>query len=219
MASVPKGWVPMKTTAVSTRTLLWGALVALVSATAPHPLAAETTLIRCGTLIDGVSDAGREDVAIRIEDDRIAAVGPFDDVKRDGGAIVDLSDSTCLPGLIDAHAHLLIATDDFQVDHLRRSSAYKALRGLSVAQQMLRSGWTSVRVLGDADVHYAHLDVRTAIEEGMFVGPCPIDECTRSGRSLGVDDQFFPLLHRGLRFFAYLLERRAGPRFKSACHA
>ncbi len=161
----------MKTTAASTRTLLWGALVALVSATAPHPVAAETTLIRCGTLIDGVSDVGREDVAIRIEDDRIAAVGPFDDVKREGAAIVDLSDSTCLPGLIDAHAHLLIATDDFQVDHLRRSSAYKALRGLSVAQQMLRSGWTSVRVLGDADVHYAHLDVRTAIEEGMFVGP------------------------------------------------
>jgi imidazolonepropionase-like amidohydrolase len=45
------------------------------------------------------------------------------------------------------------------------------LRGLDVAQQMLHAGWTSVRVLGDADVAYAHLDVRTAIKEGMFVGP------------------------------------------------
>jgi imidazolonepropionase-like amidohydrolase len=36
---------------------------------------------------------------------------------------------------------------------------------------MLHSGWTTVRILGDADVFYAHLDVRTAIQEGMFVGP------------------------------------------------
>ena len=41
------------------------------------------------------------------------------------------------PGLIDAHAHLLIKTEDYQVDHLRRSSAYKALRGLSVAEGRL----------------------------------------------------------------------------------
>jgi imidazolonepropionase-like amidohydrolase len=122
-------------------------------------------------LIDGVSDSARGPTAIRVEGNRIAAVGSFGDVRTDDAAVVDLSDRTCLPGLIDAHAHLLIATDDYQVDHLRRSSAYKALRGLSVARQMLHWGWTSVRVVGDADVYYAHLDVRTAIEEGLFVGP------------------------------------------------
>jgi imidazolonepropionase-like amidohydrolase len=36
---------------------------------------------------------------------------------------------------------------------------------------MLRSGWTTVRILGDADVAYAHFDVRTAIQEGLFSGP------------------------------------------------
>ncbi len=152
-------------------TLSWIAVVVLVGLAAPGPGAAETTLIRCGTLIDGATNSTRSHAAIRIEGNRIAAVGPIDDVTADGATVVDLSDSTCLPGLIDAHAHLLIATDDYQVDHLRRSSAYKALRGLSVARQMLQSGWTSVRVVGDADVHYAHLDVRTAIEEGLFVGP------------------------------------------------
>jgi imidazolonepropionase-like amidohydrolase len=147
------------------------AVVAVVWLAAAGPGAADTALIRCGALIDGVSDSTREDIAIRVEGSLIAAVGPFDDVGADGATVVDLSDRTCLPGLIDAHAHLLIETDDYQVDHLRRSSAYKALRGLSVAQQMLHRGWTSVRVVGDADVHYAHLDVRTAIEEGLFVGP------------------------------------------------
>jgi imidazolonepropionase-like amidohydrolase len=156
---------------VHTAVLSRMAVVAVVWLAAAGPGAADTTLIRCGALIDGASDSTREDIAIRVEGDRIAAVGPFDDVRADGTTVVDLSDRTCLPGLIDAHAHLLIETDDYQVDHLRRSSAYKALRGLSVAQQMLHRGWTSVRVVGDADVHYAHLDVRTAIEEGLFVGP------------------------------------------------
>jgi imidazolonepropionase-like amidohydrolase len=108
-------------------------------------------------------------VAIRIEDGRIVAVGAF--TPGAAGTVIDRTKDTCLPGLIDAHAHVLIKTDDYQVDHLRRSSAYKALRGLNVVQQMLQSGWTTVRILGDADLSYAHLDVRTAIQEGMFVGP------------------------------------------------
>jgi imidazolonepropionase-like amidohydrolase len=133
------------------------------------PLATGITTLRCGALIDGRSATPRKDVAIRIENGRIVAVGAF--VPGIAGAVIDRSQDTCLPGLIDAHVHPLIKTDDYQVDHLRRSSAYKALRGLSVVQQMLHAGWTSVRVLGDADVAYAHLDVRTAIKEGMFPGP------------------------------------------------
>jgi imidazolonepropionase-like amidohydrolase len=133
------------------------------------PLATGVTTLRCGTLIDGRSATPRKDVAIRIENGRIASVGAF--VPDIAGTVIDRSHDTCLPGLIDAHAHPLIKTDDYQVDHLRRSSAYKALRGLDVVQQMLDAGWTSVRVLGDADVAYAHLEVRTAIKEGLFAGP------------------------------------------------
>ncbi len=153
------------------RAALWLAVTLGALHAAPDRVSAETIHLRCGTLIDGVSDASRENVTIRVEGNRIAALGPSETIEDGDATVVDLSSSTCLPGLIDAHAHLLIKTDDYQVDHLRRSSAYKALRGLSVAQEMLRSGWTTVRVLGDADVYYAHLDVRTAIEEGLFVGP------------------------------------------------
>jgi imidazolonepropionase-like amidohydrolase len=139
------------------------------AADAAAPSATGVSTLRCGTLIDGRSATVRRDVAIRIEDGRIVSVGPF--VPGTAGTVINRSQDTCLPGLIDAHAHVLIKTDDYQVDHLRRSSGYKALRGLNVVQQMLQSGWTTVRILGDADVFYAHLDVRTAIQEGLFTGP------------------------------------------------
>jgi imidazolonepropionase-like amidohydrolase len=154
------------------------ALVCLALACSAHagpvadmlvPSAGGVTTLRCGTLIDGRSATPKRDVAIRIEDGSIVHVGAY--APGSAGTVIDRSQDTCLPGLIDAHAHVLIKTDDYQVDHLRRSSGCKALRGLDVVQQMLRSGWTTVRILGDADVAYAHLDVRTAIQEGLFTGP------------------------------------------------
>jgi imidazolonepropionase-like amidohydrolase len=132
------------------------------------PAATGRVTLRCGALIDGVAATPRRDVQVGIVDGRIVSVGPFQPVE---GPLIDRSRDTCLPGLIDAHAHVLIATDDYQVDHLRRSSAYKALRGLAVVREMLRSGWTTIRILGDADVAYAHLELRTAIREGLFTGP------------------------------------------------
>ena len=76
-----------------------------------------------------------------------------------------------MPGFIDLHSHPLIAGDDYQTTHLKLSSAYKALQGLRAAQANLEYGWTTLRIAGDADVYYAHLEVRRAIDEGMFVGP------------------------------------------------
>ena len=147
-------------------------LIALVFTLMTAPaIEAQTTLLRCGTLVDGVSEVPRNDVAVKIVGERIETTGPFESIESGDARIIDLSDQTCLPGLIDAHAHILIETDDYQVDHLRRSSAYKALRGLKVVQEMLAAGWTTIRVVGDADVYYAHFDVRTAIEEGLFRGP------------------------------------------------
>jgi imidazolonepropionase-like amidohydrolase len=149
----------------------WAVLGSILMATLAMAADGDVFVLRCGRLIDGTGGlaAGSEAVVV-VEGDRIAAVGS-DAVVPQGAEGIDLTSSTCLPGLIDAHAHPLIATDDYQVDHLRHSSGYKALRGLQVLQRMLAAGWTSVRIAGDADVHYAHLDVKQAIDEGRFVGP------------------------------------------------
>ena len=54
---------------------------------------------------------------------------------------------------------------------MRWSSAYKALIGLQAVQRELENGWTTLRITGDADVYYAHLEIRRVIQEGRFVGP------------------------------------------------
>jgi imidazolonepropionase-like amidohydrolase len=141
----------------------------LVCATA-LPAQAGTTVILCGRLIDGRSDAPRLDAAIVVEGRKIVSVGGRQEFPR-GATVIDLGGATVLPGLIDAHVHPLIATDDYQTDHLRHSSARKALSGLKVVQDLLQAGWTALRIAGDADVHYAHLDLRDAIDEGLFTGP------------------------------------------------
>jgi imidazolonepropionase-like amidohydrolase len=93
------------------------------------------------------------------------------DIIKSAYKIIDLSEYTVLPGLIDAHVHPLIYGDDYQINHLKGSSAFNALRGLKTVQNWLNEGWTSLRVAGDADTQYAHFEIRDAINAGLFDGP------------------------------------------------
>ena len=127
------------------------------------------TVLQCGLLIDGRSDLPQANVSILVRGDRIEAVGSRVSVPR-GADEIDLSDSTCLPGLIDLHAHLLLDTQQGW-GSLTASSAEKALLGLRNAQTMLETGFTTLRSPGESDVYYALGDVRDSINRGDFVGP------------------------------------------------
>ena len=107
---------------------------------------------------------------ILVEDERIVAIGDVEIIPANA-QVIDLGDATLLPGLIDTHVHPLIRMDDYQTDHLRESSAAKALRGLKAVQDSLYAGWTSLRIAGDDDVFYAPVEIRRAIDRGLFVGP------------------------------------------------
>ncbi len=130
---------------------------------------AQKSALLCKRLIDGTGKV-IQNAAIVVEADRIIAVGNKDIIPKDA-TVTDLGDFTILPGLIDAHVHPFIDKDDYQVDHLRRSSAQKALEGLKVVQDLLQAGWTTLRIAGDADVAYAQFDIRNAINKGLFAGP------------------------------------------------
>ncbi len=132
---------------------------------------AQTTAILCKQVIDGKSNQPTSYTVVVIEGGKVKAVGGKDIIPK-GATIVDLGTHTILPGFIDLHCHPLgNGDDDYQLYHLEKSSAAKAMQCLSNVQGMLMAGWTALRVPGDLDVGYAHLEVRDAINKGLFTGP------------------------------------------------
>lgn len=130
---------------------------------------AQKTVLLAKSLIDGTGKVITNPVVI-IDSNKIVTVTTKENIPK-GSTIIDLGDYTLLPGLIDMHVHPNISVSDYQTHHLKGSSAYKALLGLRVVQDLLAAGWTTLRVAGDADVGYANMEIRNAINKGMFVGP------------------------------------------------
>jgi imidazolonepropionase-like amidohydrolase len=121
-------------------------------------------------VIDGVQETAQVDVAVLVEDARIASLVAKSDIPA-GYERIDLQGMTLMPGMINAHEHPLLYDDNYQTAHLTASSAYKALLGLAVMQRWLAHGWTTIRVMGDGDVFYGNQDLQRVFSEGVFVGP------------------------------------------------
>ena len=121
--------------------ILAGLGLLLLSSSAP----AEVIALVGDRLIDGVADQARTPAVVLVEGDVITAVGG-EAIIPGGARRIDLDGATLLPGLIDAHVHPTIWGDDYQTEHLRLSSAYKALRGLHAVQNCLHAGWTGLRL-------------------------------------------------------------------------
>lgn len=149
------------------RSLILAAFLAISS----QPLFSQgKTALLCGRIITGNDGPPLVNQVILVEGEKIVAITGKGGIPN-GYQTIDLSDYTVLPGLIDAHVHPLIYGDDYQANHLKGSSAFNALRGLKTVQDWLQEGWTTLRVAGDADVQYAHLEIRDAINNGLFMGP------------------------------------------------
>jgi imidazolonepropionase-like amidohydrolase len=132
-------------------------------------LHAQKTVLTAKTLIDGTGKVISNPVIV-IDSNRILSITSNGIIPKDGN-LTDLGDYTLLPGLIDMHVHPNLTTGDYQIDFLKMSSAAKALMGLKHVQELLSAGWTTLRVAGDGDVGYANMEIRKAINQGMFTGP------------------------------------------------
>jgi imidazolonepropionase-like amidohydrolase len=134
----------------------------------------QKTVLIAKKLIDGTGKV-ISNPAIIINDNKIIGIEDKENLHLNkygnGFTIIDLGEYTLLPGLIDAHVHPDNSSDDYQVGHLRASSAAKTLTGLKAVQDLLSAGWTALRVAGDEEVGYANLEIRNAINKGVFVGP------------------------------------------------
>ena len=127
------------------------------------------TVVICGDLFDGRSDALLGPTEILIEGDTIAELSGS--VARPTGAkIYDLSDRTVSPGFIDTHVHLCVDGLNLARQTLQCASA-KALTGLHYAQQYMRCGFTTLRDMGTLDPEWPTIELRNAIDRGLVHGP------------------------------------------------
>jgi imidazolonepropionase-like amidohydrolase len=130
--------------------------------------------IRAGSLIDGKSDSAIPNTLIVIEGNKIVSVTPGGSPPS-GVELLDLSNATVLPGLIDAHTHILLQGDvteeDYDVQLLKQSIPYRAILAARNAKIALDHGFTALRDLETEGAMYADVDVKTAINRGEVPGP------------------------------------------------
>ena len=128
-----------------------------------------TVAYRAARVFDGVSEHAIEDGAVLVEDGRILSLGPAADLPT-GTKITDLGDVTLLPGLIDAHVHLVWSASAEPHEVVERESrALTALRCANNAALHLRAGVTTVRDVGATDG--LSIDVARAVGLGVIPGP------------------------------------------------
>ncbi|HZV10527.1 MAG TPA: amidohydrolase family protein, partial [Novosphingobium sp.] len=173
------------------RSTVLAAMAAFLAPALAAPASAEDIVIHAGRLIDGVTAVPRTQVSILIHDDRITSVVPGYQTPA-GARVIDLSQQTVLPGLIDAHVHLgrKLAGNPIvnQVTLSEVDAAYDTLPGYAA---MLHAGFTTVRNVGAPTA--VAVGLRRAIDLGDVVGPRMMVAGTPLGPTGGHSDP-----HNGL---------------------
>jgi len=131
---------------------------------APAP---KTVVIRAGHLLDVKTGKALSNQTIIIQGDKIASVGPDTTVPA-GAQVVDLSNATLLPGLIDAHTHVTF-NPNFGYSQLAISVPREALIGARNARVTLEAGFTTIRNVSAKG--FADVALRDAINAGDVPGP------------------------------------------------
>ncbi|HEX9270172.1 MAG TPA: amidohydrolase family protein [Candidatus Limnocylindria bacterium] len=121
-----------------------------------------TLAVPCGTLIDGTGADPRRGAVLLIEDGAIERIAA--DVPR-GATVIDASELTVLPGLVDCHVHLTANAESIQ-QRLLTPLSLNVAQALANARTTLEAGFTTVR-----DAAGTPRGVKLAIEQGLFPGP------------------------------------------------
>jgi imidazolonepropionase-like amidohydrolase len=135
--------------------------------------------IKAGKLLDPETGKTAANLIILVQGKTIKEIGPSVAIPADA-QVIDLSKSTVLPGLFDAHTHLCMSVNpkrdagNYFYTTLVDTTGYRAIQGVANGQAMLASGFTTVRDIGNAG-NYADTDLRRAIEQGWVKGPTVVN--------------------------------------------
>src|SRR5436305_418313 len=132
-------------------------------------------LLRPASIFDGESAELHKGWAVIVRGDKIEAVGPANDLKVPPDAkTIDLPNLILMPGLIEAHSHVLLhpyseTLWNDQVAH--EALSLRVARATNHLRSTLMAGFTTVRDLGTEGAGYADVGLKQAVGQGVIPGP------------------------------------------------
>jgi imidazolonepropionase-like amidohydrolase len=129
-------------------------------------------LLRPARVFDG--EQMRAGHVVHVRGSRIVATGPAADVSAPAATIVDLPETTILPGLIDAHSHVLLHPYNetpWNTQVLNEPQSLRVARAVNHLKATLEAGFTTVRDLGSEGAGYADVGLKQAVQQGIIPGP------------------------------------------------
>jgi imidazolonepropionase-like amidohydrolase len=134
---------------------------------------AEAYLLKPSYVLDVETGKRHEGYSVHVQDGKILAVGK--DLKISNEAqVINLDGLTLMPGLIDAHSHILLHPYDevsWNDQVLKESWAERTLRAGNHLRATLDAGFTSLRDLGSEGASYMDVGIRNALNKGVIEGP------------------------------------------------
>ena len=137
--------------------------------------AAQNTLLRPERVFDGTNAAPHQGWVVLVSGDKIVAAGSASEVSAPAGTTtIDLPGMTLLPGLIDAHSHILLHPYNetlWNDQVLKEPLAYRVIAATIHCRNTLFAGFTTLRDLGTEGADFADVSIKRAIDEGRIPGP------------------------------------------------
>jgi len=132
-------------------------------------------LLKPAHVFDGESAQLYDGWVVLVRGEKIEAVGPASEIKGSADAkVIDLPGLTLMPGLIDAHSHVLLhpyseTTWNDQV--AREALSLRVARATNHLCNTLQAGFTTIRDLGTEGAGYADVGLKQAVQQGIIPGP------------------------------------------------
>jgi imidazolonepropionase-like amidohydrolase len=141
----------------------------------PNPQPETIYLLKPARVFDGESAQLHDGWVVLVRGQKIEAAGPSSTINIPANAtVIDLPGLTLLPGLIEAHSHILLhpyseTPWNDQVAH--ESLSLRVARATNHLRNTLQAGFTTIRDLGTEGAGYADVGLKQAVEQGIIPGP------------------------------------------------